>query len=245
MTAPDISSGAFIIIIIFGKRITVNADRFYKIVQFIARKNQTGDLTPSEIGYAGSQAQNGYFDFLIGQLEQQQYGKPVPRVGVGMNAKVNTLLLPLKVTNALVTGIAGVYIKPANLNYLSLMTDTSFRKVSILDDTKFPARYNSKITPLTDTSSPFGRTTDTGWLIYPTSLTQIYVSYYFRPPDIVWNYTIGSNGRSVYNPTGSVAPSFDDVGMVKVVADTCKIMGISFKEEFLIEYGKEVQTAGR
>jgi hypothetical protein len=222
----------------------MTADYAYALLQFISRKNQTGDITPSNYKYAVSLAQNGLYDYLIGQLEQQRYDKPVPKVGIGQNNKVASFLLPLKVTNEAVTGVAGVFTYPTTFNYLSLMTDTSFKRIAILDDTKFPARYNSKIDPLTDTSSPFGRTTKTGWLIYPTTVTNILVSYYFRPPNTVWGFTLSSTGRKVYDQSTSVDPVFDDVAMTKVIGRACKILGISFKEEFLVEYGKEVQMVG-
>ncbi len=224
----------------------MTADGFFKRILFIARKNQTGSPTPTEFNYAGSMAQWSFYDWCIGQLEQQRYDKPVPRIAIGMNDKVSNFLLPVKITNELVTGSSGNFTKPATFDYLSLMTDTSFKTITVLDDTKFPARYGSKIDPITDsTTSAFGRKTTTGWLIYPTTITQIYVSYYFRPPAPVWAYTENASGRKVYNQAGSTDPVFDDIAMTKIIGTTCKIMGISFKEEFLVEYGKEVETAGR
>jgi hypothetical protein len=103
----------------------MTSDYAFGFLKAQARKNQTGGISPQEYTYWVSSAQNKVYDWLIGQLEQYQPGKPVPRVGVGMSAKVDIFLLPLKVVDASVTVTATVADYPDDLDYLVAMTTTA------------------------------------------------------------------------------------------------------------------------
>ena len=225
----------------------MTADYAYSVLQFLARKNQTAQITPSEYQYAIKTGQDGFYDYLIGQLEQYRYDKPVPRVGVGMSSRVSGFLTPLKKSFVTIPVVGGVAAYPTSpkFDYLALMTDSNSKTIDILEYSKLPARLNSKIDPITDTSKGFAVPIETGWQVYPSAITSVIVSYYFRPPDSVWGYTVTSDGQPVYNPATSVDPSFDDIAMTKVLATAAKALGFSFTDQTLVEYGKEVEANGR
>ena len=222
----------------------MTADYAYLFIQFVARKNQSGEITPKEYTYAVSSAQNSIYDFFIGRLEEYQFMKPVPRVALGQSQKIDGLLRPLKVSNSPLNVVAGLVTYPTDFDYLALMTDVNGKNIPGIDDSKKPARLNSKIDPPT-TSNPFHVRGATGWEIYPaTGIAQVKVSYYKRPVDTVWNYTVNSNGRPVYNPVGSVHPVFNDVVMQKVLARALRILGFSFTLEDWKQFGEETIKQG-
>ena len=228
-----------------------NVDVGYKFVQFLIRKNQTGDVTPTEYQMSYNTAQRDYYDFLLGRVEQFNYGKPVARVGLGMSSKIAKDLAPFKkmaVPLTVVGGVApyggGIATYPADFHYLASMTDTQYRKVERLDDTKISARLNSKIDPLTDTSSPFYVEDKAGWRVYPNGVASVLVNYYRLPLDVYWNFTVGANGRAVYNPIGSVNPEWDDASNDEILGRAIRLMGFSFSAEDKIKFGEEVITRG-
>lgn len=222
----------------------MTADYAYGYLKFVCRKAQTGEIPPSQYTYSVSRAQRELYDWLIGQLEGYQPNKPVPRVAVGMGQKGSNFLLPLKISNLSIPVVAGIATRPGDFDYLVLMTDSLGRKVERIDDSKKPGRLNSKIDPITDTSKPFFVEGELGWEIYPTSVTPVIVSYYFAPPNSVWGYTIGTNGRPVYEPSTSVAPVFSDVAMEKVLDRALEILGISFTEKDWVEYRQMEKQPG-
>jgi len=48
----------------------------YRICQFAVNKAQNGYLTPSEFNLTINQAQVSYQDYLLGEFQQYQYGRP-------------------------------------------------------------------------------------------------------------------------------------------------------------------------
>jgi len=219
-----------------------NVDVNYRFLQFMARKNQIGQVTPQEYMLAYNTSQRYYYDFLLGKVQQFQYGKPVPRVGLGMSSKIAADLTPFKTDNEQIAVTSGIAPYPTNFKFLALMIDTSGNKVERIDDQKKPSRFKSRIDPLTE-ANPFYIEGDTGWEIYPTTIANIVINYYTTPPDIVWGFDI-VNGRPVYNPATSVQPLWDDMSNDEIMARTCRLVGISFTEEQLVQYGEHAIKEG-
>jgi len=221
-----------------------NVNSNYLFLQFMARKNQIGQVTPQEYMLAYNTSQRYYYDFLLGKVQQFQYGKPVPRVALGMDSKIAADLTPFKVSNEVIAVTANIAPYPTGFKFLALMTDSTGRGIERIDDTKLPGRINSRIDPMTPTSKPFYVEEDTGWHVYPEGyISTIKASYYVYPPDVVWNYTT-VNGRPVYDPAGSVQPLWDDMSNDEIMARTCRLVGISFTEEQLVQYGEHTIKQG-
>lgn len=223
----------------------------YQFIQFLIRKNQTGNVTPTEYQLAYNTAQRDYYDMLLGRVEQFQYGKPVARIGLGMSSKIAKDLAPFKKTNITinVTGATPPYgggqaAYPNDFHFLAAMFDTTYRKVERIDDTKIAARLNSKINPLTDTSSPFYVESANAWSIYPAGVSQVIINYYRLPVSVVWGYTTNSNGRAVYDPNSSVQPEWDDPSNDEILGRAIRLMGISFSDEEKVKFGEEVINRG-
>ncbi len=222
----------------------MTADYSFKWIMAICRKHQFGEIQPDLFNKAVSTACDSYYDWLIGQLEQYKAGKPVPVVGAGMSTKISRWLMPL-FHNPVIAVTSNIVVYPTDLDYhVALIDDASKKNIERIEYTKLSGRLGSKIDPVTDTSSPFYSEDDTGWLIYPTSVANVQVVYYSRPPEVVWGYTVNAQGRAIYNQGASVDPVFDDVSMRKVLARAIRLMGFSFTEPDWVAYGNEVKQGG-
>jgi hypothetical protein len=305
----------------------MTVDKVYSILKFIVRKNQLGSLSPDDFAYAFNTAQRNYYDFLVGRIEQYQYGRAVSRVGLSMTDNVVSRLMPFEssvflnninststtsvaiptavgtsVTFSTQTGLsytAGQYLriandathffdasvisynsstgslvtsslsnfgtgtfaswtigggvtlasglltatKPINFNkLLSIYTQNNFR-VYRIEENRFAERMQDSIDPV-DEANAFYVEQNTNWRIYPTSLTTLTLKYLTVPTDVVWAYTLDGSGRPVYASSGSVDPLWKDNDIDELVGRAAKIIGVSFKEPTLSQFGQGVINTG-
>ena len=72
----------------------MNVNDMYRICQFAINKAQNGYLTPSEFNLIINQAQISYQDYLLGEFQQYQYGRPQARVNYSQNEDIRQRLTP-------------------------------------------------------------------------------------------------------------------------------------------------------
>ena len=222
----------------------MTVDYCYTYLQFIARKNQIAQITPTEFQFAINKAQHDYFDFLLGHIESFRYNDATPRVGLGMSSKISNDLSPFKVNGTTISVVSGVAPYPTGFQYLALITDTNNKKIEWISDDKLPARLNDPIDNYLDSGKSFYNEISTGWAIYGAAASSsVIVNYYVKPNDLVWAYNIVS-GRPVYTPTGSVQPQFDSVAMEEVLGRAARILGFSFEKENLVQLGESAINRG-
>jgi hypothetical protein len=220
----------------------MTVDQIYSILRFIVRKNQLGSLSPADFQYAFNTAQRNYYDFLVGRVEQYRYGSAVPRVGLSMTDNIVSRLMPFE-QSATVTVSSGLANKPSGLNKLLAMYTTNSYRVYRIEENMFAERIQDSIDPI-DEPNAFFVEQNTNWRIYPTTLTSLTVKYLTVPTDVVWNYTLDGSGRPVYNPTGSVDPLWYNNDIDELVARAAKIIGVSFKEPTLSQFGESIIQKG-
>ena len=63
----------------------MNVNEVYQLIQYIISKSQNGYFTPDEFNQVINQAQISYMDYLVGQFQQYQAGRPIPSVQFGNN----------------------------------------------------------------------------------------------------------------------------------------------------------------
>ena len=228
----------------------MTVEQVYNILKFIVRKNQLGSLSPTDFQNAFNTAQRNYYDFLVGRVEQYQYGRPTPRVGLSMTDNVVSRLMPFEQSGSLTIGsgltlTAGTLLgtKPTGFNKLIGMYTDNIYRVYRLEENRFAERIQDSIDPVNEANAFFVEQ-NTTWRIYPNTLTNITLKYLTVPTDVVWNYTTDGNGRPVYNPTGSVDPLWYNNDIDEIVARAAKIIGVSFKEPTLTQFGQGVINTG-
>jgi hypothetical protein len=177
----------------------MTVDQVYNILKFIVRKNQLGSLPPSEFEYAFNTAQRNYYDFLVGRIEQYQYGRPVPRIGLNMTDNVVARLMPFQ-KKSTVAITSGILTKPADLNKINAIYTANNYKIYRIEENRFAERTQDSIDPINEANAFFIEEKST-LRVYPTTLTTCSLVYFTTPSDIRWAFTIDGTGRPIYNPS--------------------------------------------
>ena len=55
----------------------MNANTPYEIIQYAAAKNQQGYISPDDYNLVINQAQRQYLDYLLGEYQKYQVGRPI------------------------------------------------------------------------------------------------------------------------------------------------------------------------
>ena len=236
--------------VIFVQNSSMTVDQCYSILRFIVRKNQLGSLSPLDFQYAFNTAQRNYYDLLVGRIEQYQYGRPVPRIGLSMTDNVVSRLMPFESSSTLTIG-SGLTLasglltatKPTGFNKLLAMYTVNNYRVYRLEENRFAERIQDSIDPI-DEANAFYVEQSTNWRVYPTTLSSLTLKYLTVPADVVWAYTTDGSGRPVYTSTGSVDPLWNNNDIDEIVARAAKIVGVSFKEGALTQFGEQVIAKG-
>lgn len=220
----------------------MNIDEVYKIMRFIARKNQLESLSPAEFEYAFNSAQRNYYDFLIGRIEQYRYDKPIPRVGISMTDAIYSRL-SVFLLNYSSSVSSGTILKPIELNkILRVYTENDYTLYRI-EPNRLSSRIHDSIDPI-DEQNAFYVELAAELKVYPTTIPTVYIDYLSLPQNVVWAYTLDVNGRPVWDEDNSVSPQWKDNDIDEIIGRALKILGVSIKESALINYGQQVITQG-
>lgn len=223
----------------------MTVDQCYSILRFIVRKNQLGSLSPSDFQYAFNTAQRNYYDLLVGRIEQYQYGRPVPRIGLSMTDNVVSRLMPFQIS-AIGAVSTGVISKPSDFNKLLAMYTPNSYRVYRVEENGFAERFQDSIDPINEANA-FYVEQSSGWRIYPsdgTTIPYVNLKYLKIPVDVIWNYVLDGSGRPVYNISGSQDPLWYNNDIDEILARAAKIIGVSLKEPILTQFGEQVIAKG-
>lgn len=223
----------------------MTVDQCYSILRFIVRKNQLGSLSPSDFQYAFNTAQRNYYDLLVGRIEQYRYDKPNPRIGLSMTDNVVSRLMPFEIS-AIGDCSTGFISKPSDFNKLLAMYTPNNYRVYRIEENRFAERFQDSIDPINEANAFYVEQLSS-WRIYPNNgITIPYVNlkYLKIPVDVIWNYTTDGSGRPVYTATGSQDPLWKNNDIDEIVARAAKIIGVSFKEGALTQFGEQVIAKG-
>lgn len=208
-------------------------------VRFLVRENQNARFSPKEFSRAYSLSQNQVFDKYLGRITI------APHIALGQNERIAERLKPFKVTDATVSVSSQIATYPAGFQAITNMANPATGlNIQYIDDSKLRARLKSVIDPIAEANPAVFTNTATGWKIWPATITSVQVSYYKLPAAVVWNFTVDGNGRQVYNPSGSVHPLWDDVSNKEIIGRTVRELGISLKDQAMVQIGEQIILQG-
>jgi hypothetical protein len=223
----------------------MTVDRMYSICSYIVAKNrQQGYLSPKDFNTCINNGQIEYLDYLLGEFEQYQYQRPVPKVQFGMNQQVRQSLTPLigPFASLTVDG-TGLSPYPSDFQQVDAMMTPGNKAIRYCQQHQKDAFINSRIDPVA--TNPIYLIQDDGFQYYPVNLGTALLSYVKTPPDIVWAYTPDGNGRPIYDPANSVDPVWYDLDCNQVIVRALKMVGVSLQAPMVSQYANEVEKVGQ
>src|SRR5882762_1237369 len=211
----------------------MTAGFMYDLIIFISNKNNgQGYITPDEFNVIINQSRFSFLDYLLGEFQQYQGGRPVPRVQFGMNESVRQRLTPF--INAPVTlniDVAGLSPYPGDYQQSDAMYDSSMNRIRYVPQHKLYSYLKSQIDPIS--TKPIYLIESDGFRFYPNTtyngvdLGTAKLSYVHTPPDIVYSTIPDGNGRPVYDPGTSVDPEWYDVDCLDILARALRMIGVN------------------
>jgi hypothetical protein len=198
-----------------------------------------------------NQAQVSYQDYLLGEFQQYQYGRPQARINYSQNENIRQRLSPLITSATLTINGSGEAAYPADYVQADTIITTAFNRVRFAQQDTLYSYYNSQIDPIA--TNPIYLLEPTGFQFYPITLGSAILTYVKDAPEIIWGYNTVS-GRPVYNPTtynpstqptGSQQPVWDNVDLLEIIARALKLIGLNLQDGQVQQYANQVTQTGQ
>lgn len=224
----------------------MDSNQVYQIVLYAASKNlQQGYVSPSDFYTIINAGQIEYFNYLIGEFEKFQAGRPIAPVEVGdkesLRQTISPLIYQITLTSNVVTGIASY---PSDFDSVDAMWEANgFYNIRFTPQQRLASVWQSVIDPVVD--NPIYTLREAGIQFYPENIGSAKMSYVRTPPSIVWGYTLDSNGIPVWNPATSQNPVWSDGVMMEIIARALRLIGVNLQSSVISQYANEVKQLGQ
>jgi hypothetical protein len=224
----------------------VTIDQAYRFVNFIANKEQKGNIKPNDFNLLAISAQ---LEAVMNCLGNQKRLNDVfvPQSGYKVNQQMKERILPLiKQSQVLTTGSGGKAPYPSDYFGYDSIQHPNGTIVTIVESDQLARMKKSLITPPTD-DDPFACFHGDGIEIAPASFTNAYLFYVKRPvdPNFDYNYV---NQVAVFNTSttpqlsGKVSQNFE--ASERLHREICMIIlsdvGINLSDERMTAYANQV-----
>lgn len=222
----------------------MTVDFCYKLMQYIVNKNQQGYLSPDQFDIVINQAQTSYLNYLLGDLQQFQNGRPVSKVSYGLTEVTRQQLEPLISKTTLTIDGTGYVLYPSGYQYTdTLMMSDGINRIRYVPRNKLYSYLKSQIDPVL--TNPIYTIDKLGYTFYPASLGSAILYYVGMPPVITWAYTLDGNGRPIYNPSTSADPVWLDTSMLDIIARALRLVGVNLQSQNIDLYANEIKQGGQ
>jgi len=234
----------------------INVDTVYKTVLLILNKEQRGYVTPDEFNKIATQVQLEIFEKYFEDLNQQmripendsEYGNRVKNVDEKISIfKTIQSLAPSWVVG---TNEFNIVQSPATITPTVHRVGTVIYKdeqeLEKVDRNDWLRLNMSKLTrPTAD--YPMYLYQDNKIIIQPPSLVQVdplnpltildqfSISYVRKPADVIWGYTVLTNGAYSFDSTSSQDFEIDDTDQTEVILRVLIYMGIVIRDPQIVQ----------
>ena len=235
--------------------IYMNINDMYQICQYAINKAQNGYLTPSQFNLLANQAQTSYQDYLLGEFQQYQYGRPQAKVNYSQNSDTRQRLTPFIAETTLTVLGTGNVNYPTDYLQTDSMRTTANDRIRFIQQDSIYSYVNSQIDPIA--TNPVYLLGDVGFLFYPATIGTAVLTYIKNAPTMVWAYTLDANNRPVFAPagqtqppvqypvSGTVEPLWYDIDKLEIIARILKLVGVSLQDGQVEQYANMVTTQGQ
>ncbi|MCP4323068.1 MAG: hypothetical protein GY787_14725 [Alteromonadales bacterium] len=234
----------------------INVDTVYKTVLLILNKEQRGYVTPDEFNKIATQVQLEIFEKYFEDLNQQmripendsEYGNRVKNVDEKISIfKTIQSLAPSWVVG---TNEFNIVQSPATItptvHRIGTVIYKDEQELEKVDRNDWLRLNMSKLTrPTAD--YPMYLYQDNKIIIQPPSLVQVdplnpltildqfSISYVRKPADVIWGYTVLTNGAYSFDSTSSQDFEIDDTDQTEVILRILIYMGIVIRDPQIVQ----------
>lgn len=222
---------------------SLSIDYIYKFALDLILKNQSGGLKSTAFANHWNDAQSTYFDDLVGRFQARNTGKEGANTGLILDETILQKLSPFT-KPATLTISSGNADKPSDFVFRLAVRINGY-DVKKINQAQIASVNNSVIDPPSSTSNKYYFTEYEDYYSFlPNTVTSASLDYISYPPNVKWAYTIDSSGRQVYNEGASVQPGWDDFSCREITKRMLTNIGVSFKDNDFLNFGKSVQMTG-
>ena len=197
----------------------IDIDEMYRFVQFIANKEQSGFIKPSEFNLAAQQAQMQLFTERYGHPSEYSLGNPIPVTGgYAQSQKLQDDFNPFMMSD----NFSGdIKLNSLSCNYAHLISihGSNNSRVKLVSLDEYGEMSTSQLVAPSSTY-PVAYFSDK-MRISVDGITSGKLYYLRYPVDPLWDYYKDSSGKPLNSATGSVVtyPVFDKTSSNNVYND--------------------------
>jgi len=217
-------------------------DQAYQFVQFVANKEQRGNITPDQFNMLAPLMQMSFINDRIGNLKKYRPHDPIPEYGYGITRKAREELRPITVVAALTALGGGDFTLPSD--FLYAITVNNSANAAILKETVRDEDfiiYTSVIKPPTVEFGTYSMRSSF-LTVTPASIIPR-LMYIKKPTDPRWNYT-NVNNSPVYTPTGSVNFSVSELSHIEICMKILQAVGVNLSNDKILTYAGMEEAKG-
>lgn len=196
----------------------------HSFITFLTGKGQTGYHSPEEIDEAVHESSLNIFNQLVDQFEKT-------------NA-ISDDLSPFMIGPFAITlNGSGQVTKPADYkHWIALTEGTAGYPIDVVDHGMLAGRRNDPLCPPA-TGYAICAFYNTLIQFYPTTISNVKITYFKTPVKPEWAYTIVSD-RFVYNDTDSVDIEWKENRHPELRAKSLEYLGINLREADLVQFSQ-------
>ena len=224
----------------------MNVNEVYKIVLYACSKNlQNGYISPDDFNQVINQAQREYLDYLIGEYQKYQVGRPIAVVENSNKEKIRNSIAPL-IYNTILSPNTTTGIAPYPSDYEisdTMWTLYGYYNIRFIGQPRLSSFYNSFIDPIA--TNPVYLLEHEGFRFFPPDIGGAKLGYIRTPPSIVWGYNLDSNGIPTWNPATSQNPVWSDTDMMNIIVRALQIIGVNLDSNSVSQFAAQIKNLGQ
>jgi hypothetical protein len=215
----------------------------YEYVKFLANKDQSGSITPTDFFYAWNGEQRSYMADMLGKIRVFNPNKNAPQ-GLKEDASTLESLRPFVTQSTLTIAVNGVSDIPTDLVH-ALAVRINDRDCKYVNKGQVYSVLNSAIDAPSLTNNIYYFTDyDTFYKFWPASAASAVLDYVRDCNNVVYGFTEGANGLEQYDAGTSTQPEWNTLDVVAITKRTLKAFGIHFSSNEFMSFGQSAQQTG-
>jgi hypothetical protein len=221
----------------------VTAEELHILVfTIIDKSGGQGDFSNEEENIIYNRAQYQYQNYLVGEIQQYQYGRPFARIDYSHNQKIRQRLTH-SIYNYNLTVTSGVSPFPGDYLLTDALRTTTDQAIRFASQDRLAAFLDDQIDPVA--TNPCFVIASNGFTIYPDTITSARLTYVRTAPEIRYAVTYNGNNQPIYDPTNSIDPVWSELDCFEIVTRALAIMGVPLQLQQVQAYANNIKVNGQ